>query len=179
MSDRLPTQIEPYRLAKAQAVLRGDLALATMSRLADLLASDEGDVAVDLHFGIDPDGIAFIAGHVSGRLMLQCQRCLQAMPFDVDVELMLGAVASEAQVERLPERYEPLVVTSPTVSLSAIVEDEIILSLPIVTVHDDPACQPANAPEDEMAEAAMKAKAPNPFAVLAELKTEVKRSSED
>ena len=179
MSDRLPTQIEPYRLAKAQRVLRGDIALGAMSRLAGSLVSEQGAVTVELRFGVDPDGITYIAGHLSGELMLRCQRCLQAMLYSIDCELNLGLVASEAQVEGLPERYEPLVVTSPTLSLSAIVEDEVILALPIVPMHADPACRPAYMAADDEAGAGTETEAPNPFAVLAQLKTEVKSNSED
>ncbi len=53
------------------------------------------------------------------------------------MEFYLGLVKSESEGDRLPDRYEPLIVETGSVSVAAIVEDELILALPIIARHPE------------------------------------------
>jgi len=50
-----------------------------------------------------------------------------------------------------------------------IVEDELLLALPIVAMHAEPACQPDDRPGEAMQDDTQ-GERPNPFAALARLK---------
>lgn len=169
MSDeRLPLHIDPLRLARAGAQLRGHMPMADMERFAPLLAQAPGEAEVELDFGIDVERRAFMRLQLRAEVALVCQRCLGPVRHLIEVERLLGVVTSEAQAEKLPDIYEPLYVTEEPLFLREVIEDELILSLPIVPRHAEDECAPAvtGAGTDNKAGAVRE----NPFAVLAGLK---------
>ncbi len=135
MSGRLPQIVHPGRLAESGATLRGAIALNMMPRLAGCLHDTEGAVNVELEFGIDAQKIRYVQGRLTGTLHLVCQRCLQSLAYPVDLEFALGLVSSETAAENLPGRYEPLVVEESRLAPGSLVEDELLLALPIVPMH--------------------------------------------
>lgn len=171
MSERLPERVDPLRLARQGAILEGVLPLPPMHRLAEYLSSSSGDAKVELAFGLGEGAIGFLRGRAQAQLAVTCQRCLEPMPLEVDTRFAFGLVASEAAAERLGEGYEPLLVGDEPLRLSDLVEDELILALPIVALHDKQDCPAAErleaaAPESEVQQDADS----NPFAVLEQLK---------
>ncbi|WP_455366138.1 YceD family protein [Kaarinaea lacus] len=176
MSQRLPEFIEPYRLAETQRILTGELPLARMSRLVPLLLSDAGQVHVNLVFGVDEIGQANVTGDVKTTVIMQCQRCMESMEVEVNTEVSLAFVKTEKQAQDLPSYYEPLVVEEET-SLSDLVEDEIILALPVVPLHEPEQCtvqeqftsKTQSAADDSQSSNA--AQRQNPFAILEKLRT--------
>jgi len=171
MSDeRLPLHIDPLRLARAGAQLRGRMPMAEMERFALLLAEVPGEAEVAVDFGIDAERRAFMHLRLQAEVMLVCQRCLGPVRHAIEVERLLGVVANESQAEKLPDIYEPLYVTEEPLFLREVIEDELILSLPIVPRHAEGECAPAvtAAGTDNEAGAACA----NPFAVLAGLKNQ-------
>lgn len=170
MSPRLPERIDPLRLAESGRVLEGQLAIAGMGRLRPVLHSADGSVAVRLVFGVDDSGVPSLRGWGSVRLELICQRCMQPMSLPVTLEFVLGLVTSSGQAECLPGHYEPLIVESRSVLLADIIEDELILALPIVVMHPLEECPAANLADTAEAPETTAAPEANPFAVLAQLK---------
>jgi uncharacterized protein len=101
------------------------------------------------------------------RVPLQCQRCLRAVAIDVAVDRSLRFVAGEEAAAALDADSENDVLALPRVlDLRELVEDEMLLALPLVPMHE--ACpEPLVAPAaDELAEEPPV----NPFAVLAALR---------
>ena len=87
---------------------------------------------------------------------MTCQRCLQAMPIELSGAHQLAVVGDDEQARQLPARLEPLLVDGEMCDLWTVVEDELILSLPIVSYHDTEDCKQLLAvysqPEPEEAE---------------------------
>jgi uncharacterized protein len=167
MLSRLPQRIEPLALAEAGREFSGDLEVAGLARLAPLLASDQGQLAVSLVLDRDEAGIRFLAGQVRGQLHLLCQRCLGPMEFALDSDFRLGLVRGEEEAQALPSGYEPLVVGAEAMPLAEIVEDEVLLALPIVALHREPHPCAAEHYQEALPEDAQRE---NPFAVLAQFK---------
>ncbi len=173
MSERLPEHFEATVLARRGARFSGRLALARMPRLVESLQSPDGEVAVELAFDLDPDGQVVLRGHIEARLQLECQRCLEPMPYELERDFTLGVVSDEASADRLPAAYDPLVDNGQPVSTLDVVEDELILSLPLVPMHAAGQCTAAVPPgtntKGQDKQPAKPARE-NPFAVLADLK---------
>ena len=175
MSQRLPEFIEPYRLADNQRILKGQLSISNMKRLASLLADNAGNVDIELAFSVDETGQANAKGRVHTQVRMQCQRCMKTMEVPVDSKVSLAFVATEEQVKKLPSHYEPFIVEEET-SLSGLVEDEIILALPAVPLHEPEQClvqeQYSGYVKDTTAkrDAEGNTDRPNPFAVLEKLR---------
>jgi len=170
MKDRLPEHIEPLRLARSQRLLHGRLPLSRMSRLVSSLEDDTGEIDVDLKFDVDVTGIAWMEGHLTGILPLCCQRCMQQLLMPIDVTFKLAMIESESEIERLGEQYEPLLLEDDSLlSVVELVEDELLLALPIVPKHDTVKCNAGEEIVEQVVEVKPEQKK-NPFAVLADLK---------
>lgn len=175
--------IEPLALAARGRVLEGRLPLSSLPRLMPLLAFTEAEdedaanryvAEYVLEFGVDEGGVPRITGTVNAILPLKCQRCMEAMELPIATHTQLGIVSSRAAAQQLPERYDPLVLTDDEITVANIVEDELILALPLVAMHDSKECPQGNAfltQNEKGQEDASISQRENPFAVLAKLKT--------
>jgi uncharacterized protein len=171
MHQKLPKDIDPFRLAQNGLKLEGTLPVSTMKRLAGSLADTEGEVAVTMNFDVDETALPFMYGKFSAQLSLICERCMKPMSVDVNVECHLAILKSERKIEELAELYEPWIVENKDpVLLASVVEDELILGLPLVPRHEH-ACLPKEAwyRGDDIDESE-KEKKVSPFEVLASLK---------
>ena len=102
---------------------------------------------------------------VKGTLQLICQRCLTAAPWQLHAETVLTQFATEEQIDDAEAHDEDLegILIDPELDIEALVEDEILLALPVALTHD--VC----GGDDALAKLA--SDKPNPFAALAQLKT--------
>ncbi|PJK07622.1 hypothetical protein CO610_08185 [Lysobacteraceae bacterium NML95-0200] len=160
------TAVDVWRMVSARRVFEGELPLAAMPRLCEALLDAEGIARYRMEFGRDALGVAYVALQVEAELPLQCQRSLQRFLLPITLRENLGLIREEADEAALPPGYEPLLLPADARIVPAeLVEDELILALPVVAVapgseavaHD----WPVSAPE---------AAASHPFAALAALK---------
>ena len=171
MKDRLPEHIEPLRLARSQRLLKGRLPLSRMPRLVNSIEDDAGEIDVALKFDVDDSGIAWLEGQLEGTLPLCCQRCMQPLLMPIDTIFKLAMIESESEIEQLGEQYEPLLLEDDSlVSVVELVEDELLLELPIVPKHDTVECNAGEEIVEQVSEVKSDSKK-NPFDVLADLKS--------
>jgi len=175
MSERLPEHIEPLRLARSLRLLQGQLPLARFTRLVDATESDKGFVNAELEFSQDSQGQAIVRGRIRCQLRLICQRCMQTMDWPIDTSFTLAFIESESEIELLGEAYEPLILEDSMLSLVEMLEDELLLVLPIVPSHELDECEATeilaeNTEDLAEAEEEVPSEKENPFAVLAGLK---------
>jgi len=133
--ENLPLTIDPFRFADNAICLQGSFFLENMKRLVPSLGQKEGRVQVMLQFGVDEQGTRFLSGELSTELPLICQRCLGSFAFPVQERFLAGIVHTDEEAEKLSKRYDPLIVKDGILQLREVVEDELIIGLPIVPVH--------------------------------------------
>lgn len=169
MLTELPEQIDPLKLAKKGETLTGCYDIAHLLRVHDRLSVRQGQVAFTWHFRLNTAYRAVIQGQLHSTLSMICQRCLQPMHYTVHSETALMVLRPGESEELLPVGFEPLILEQMPVSLLSLVEDELILALPIIAKHET--C-PANEYHlaDDTEPVAETEPRPNPFAVLATLK---------
>jgi len=98
-----------------------------------------------------------------------CQRCLEPVDVAVQLEREFRFVESEAVAETQDDDCEEdLLVTSREFDLAALIEDEVLLAMPLVPRHDTCPVNVKMVAADPDFDAL--AEKPNPFAVLAQLK---------
>ena len=173
MSATLPPVVDAWRMVTARRCFEGELDLAKLARLRGSLVDTEGECRFGLEFGRDDFDRAFVDVSVRARLPMQCQRTLARYLHTVDVRQRLGLITSEAQEAGLPEGVEPLLVTdSGELRPVELIEDELILALPVVPIDPD-STEPDLGwnGEEEVAED----EKPHPFAALAGLKEKLKQ----
>ncbi len=168
MSASVPEVLDAWRMVAAGRSLEGEVALAALERLRPSLADGSGHARFALLFGREPLlGFASLDLHVEAAPVLTCQRSLQAFALPVVIEQRYGLVRREEDAAGLPADVEPLLLDEDgALRPRDLVEDELILALPLIPVapgstvvaHDWP-------PQDGPA-----APVPNPFAALLALK---------
>lgn len=177
MQAQLPTKLPEtanfVRQVELNRTFEGVYPISKFARLGELLLSDEGYVTVKLEFTRSV-GIASLRGKVSAKLLVECQRCLQPVETEVSGSFKFALVHSEDEFELLPEEFEPYMLEGEEQSIIDLVEDELLLSLPMVTIHEE-ACSDFMSKQNEEVRAAIKAEkeAENPFAVLKALKEDL------
>ena len=128
----------------------GFLAISDMPRLAKEVSSmNPGDGfawQMETHFEDSPgsEPLQILDLVLNGRLHLVCQRCLQDCAIDLDEKRRFILVASEAEADNYPledEEQEPL-VASQHFNLLETMEDEVLLSLPLIPKHPEGFCEP-------------------------------------
>ena len=85
---------------------------------------------------IDESALAVAEGHVSAMLTLTCQRCLEEMTWPVDTDSRLAFVANATSAEVAGSR-EPVIAVDGQVSLATLIEEELLLALPLAPMHRD------------------------------------------
>ena len=137
----LPGTIDPIQLSERGARLTGSLPLKSMPRLAQGSLEGSGDVMVDLAFERQEGEKVFIMhGVLRVRLQVTCQRCLETMDLDLEAAPWLILLKSGERPEQ-QEGDADILVTDKPLSLSALVEDELLLVLPMVPMHAPDRCQ--------------------------------------
>lgn len=171
-ADALPRYIDVRKLTQQQGQVKGVTALSNLPRLAEF-ASDktEQPVEVLLDFFRDEEGRQCIRGQVSAQLVVTCQRCLKPMVQVVASNIDLVIVRSDDENRSLSSEQDGWQVSDDQIELATLLEDEILLAMPIVALHDD--CQPQvvrDAPIVDVASSSANERKVTPFSVLAELK---------
>lgn len=142
MSDmQLPTRLDLGRLRNGRQNLEGQFSLTAFSRLSEMLEHKEGQVAVDITVGVDEEGYQFIDGHIDTAVDLQCQRCLQPYQHQLRADFKVSPVLNDNQAKLLPKNYEPVMIENNSLDIEQLVEDEIILNLPLVPKHQTEQCK--------------------------------------
>ena len=128
--------------------------------------------AVEGELRTDPLGAsqAWLHLTVAATLPLTCQRCLGSADIEVSVDRWFRFVATEAVAEALDDdAEEDLLVTSRQFNLAELIEDELLLGLPLVPRHDECPAGLTMSVADPGFDAGLSDK-PHPFAALARLR---------
>ena len=167
----LPKQADLRKLTARGATFRSQMGLSRFPRLASAVHEGQGRIEVDLQCGVNEQSVPYIAGAVSCEASVLCQRCLEPVAIRFASDVNLGVVWGEDQARQLPDGMDPLVVgEDELVDLNEIVEDELLLGLPIVSYHDVAECS-GHQQYESADEAAKEVVKENPFKVLEQLKS--------
>ena len=137
--------IDSLKFVREGKTLRGSLPVAGFERLRDNLwstASDAGTVDYKVSGGADVRERPVLQLKVSGRLSLQCQRCLDRLEHELAVDTTLRLVPETSlDVEQSDEPDEPdCIAASAELDVAALIEDEILLALPAYPRHEEGSC---------------------------------------
>lgn len=165
----LPHFVDPGKMAEQNAQLVLDAPLAAFKRLREVTLSDDGDVSVKVRFHRDVRGVPHLRGELTATVVQTCQRCMGDVDVPLQADVNVFLLSDEAHADRLGDDDDYVVFGDDRLDLLELLEDELIMALPLVACHED--CQPQAAltvlpePDDEPMP-----KKENPFRVLAGLK---------
>lgn len=169
-----PQHLDVKAFARAQARLEGGLPLAQLTRLAQDALGAADPVQWRLEGRTQPvqGGTNEVWLHLSAHaaLPLRCQRCLTPATEVIDVERDFRFVNDEATAtEEDDASQEDVLVLSRDFDALELIEDELIMALPLVPMHE--VCPSEHALTANLADDEVPEEKPNPFAALASLRT--------
>ena len=162
-----PQSIDPLHLAKNKEHIEGFLSLDSLGRLEGVLLDNEGQVQYSLSFDFDAAGICLIESKIGAKLSVKCQRCLDPMGIEIKKSSILGVYRNFDEFKKLKNDYEPFQLDEELIVVKTLVEEEVVLAIPLAPMHADKNCVKGMA-----AKALKKTKKRNPFSILKKLKND-------
>lgn len=166
---KLPHAIDPVRAAQKRLSFVGIVAAEQLPRLRDV-APLLGPAQVEFDCLIDAQKLPVIKGRISVRVQHECQRCGSPLEQALDIPFSYCAVAAGDDETVIPECYDPVELDdNGELDLHQLLEDELLLALPLVPRHDVADCtlDPKAMTFGEIPEEATRR---NPFEALSQLK---------
>jgi uncharacterized protein len=164
-------RFDAFKLAADGETLSGELDARAMERAADRLAAGGGEAKLLWRIAGDHDALhrPALAVTIEGTLPLVCQRCLQAFAAPIAQQTRLLLAHDESELKRLDAEESEAVLAATLLDARALVEDEVLLSLPFAPHHPDGQCPPGRGWAYAAADAEKDGDR-SPFAPLAGLK---------
>jgi uncharacterized protein len=144
---------------------QGNFRVRDLPRLSEFLYSDEGIVEIEFEIVRGDFEATLLTGRMKTCLSIECQRCLKAMEKPMSMEFSLLVDATDELVGE--SSLDTIYSEDGYIDIFEVVEDEIMLGLPLVNMHDDQACNEYWPVEQQHSEQVTE----NPFSVLEKLKT--------
>ena len=162
-----PLDIE--RVSRGEAAFEFHIALEDLARVAARADQVGGNVSGIVRFGRHHDtATAHVVMH--GTAIMRCQKCMQPVSLPVSSSVRMALLQDAGGAGAVPEPFEPVLAAGGWISVGELVEEELLLSLPIVPLHgaQTPCGLAANAGADEQ-ETPAEAVTQRPFAALGKL----------
>jgi len=131
--------------------LRGEVPVFELQRVCDLLSSGEGVVHYELSGRINEAGKPVLKVKLDGRFRMVCQRCLEEMDYPLALATELELVADESSLTPIEEEGESadMVVADKEMDVVSLVEEELLLGIPMSPKHPEGQCGTAAAAPEE------------------------------
>lgn len=156
------TVLDCLEFARSGGVLERSVGLAELPRLADVLVTSEGFLSVRLEGWRDDAGKSWLQVDIAGEPVLCCQRCLGGVKFPLAISsrLQLIAPGEDWPDDDLVDDSADAITAEKALAVLSLVEDEVLLALPIAPRHEQCEAPSANATGHGA----------SPFAALADFK---------
>jgi uncharacterized protein len=134
------TAAEIEALAARQARFRSEFTVKEMHRLAAHLGCEHGSATAEFVFSSRAPGYVSLEIAIESRVGATCQRCLEPFELEISERVEFGVVVDEGSIGALPEGIEPLVLDGDRLMPLQLVEDELIMAVPMVPKHPSQRC---------------------------------------
>lgn len=169
----VPDHVEYRRFATQGRKIEGIIPLASLPRVVsavcDLPAKD-AVARLQLELAEDSQRRVHATGRISARVVLQCQRCTQLFEETIETAIAAVIVSDDESAADVPRADEPIMADGDRLDVRGLVEEELLLALPMVARCDNPQCRARYETDATVAETRSPQRKDNPFAVLKQLK---------
>ena len=136
-----PNYINTRKAFDQEMSFQGRVDESRLSRLAELITSPgKLEVEASLQVFRDDNNFRRITGAVKGLMNVCCQRCLDSLELKIYDDINLVIIESENELTNLDPGLEPWIIEGTHLDLSEIIEEQLLLSMPIVSFHAEGKC---------------------------------------
>jgi uncharacterized protein len=164
--------IDPKTHADRRIIEADKVALTTLERLRSIAESDQGELEYSLEFGRSADREIVIGMDIKYQMQLRCQRCLETFDYAGGTKVTVAVATNDLDASKLEENYDTVIIVDESgINITELVEDEALLSMPLVSAHaSEEECVPQMLESMEDSVVIEEPVRVNPFAALASLK---------
>lgn len=166
MQGKLKQHYQSRKEALRNSCFEGFIDVKDLTRLCELLAFQQGKVIAQFEFSKRDCKTDMLSGKINASLSIECQRCLQPMQNDWQLDFHLLIDASDYVVTE--SDLDTLYSQAGNIDIFEVIEDEIMLAIPLVAMHEDNTCNVYWPVVQHTHRPSMKE---NPFSILQSLKT--------
>lgn len=123
--------------ARAGSTIARRFSAADLPRLSEAGGREGSSIEANFQFA-HFEGRPAVSGELHGAAVLTCQRCLQAVSVAIDDSFQVLIVEEERGDE--PGGYEPVVANALRFDLRWLAEEQVLLALPLVPLHENEDC---------------------------------------
>ena len=130
--------IDSLVFAREGASLQGELPIASLTRVLDMLADTAGNLGYRVQGQMGPRNRPQLVLQVNGKLSVCCQRCLEGIDYSVNINSLLELVKDEEELtqEEIEDDSKDFLPLQSELDVVELIEDEVILDLPSAPRHD-------------------------------------------
>ena len=125
-----------YKFAKKNLSVTDELSIIDLPRINGIAHNKSDKIKVNYSFYVENKTTPCLDGEISLNIYLTCQRCLEELPFSLDLSFSMAFVKNENQAEELSKHLEIYLFEDKELSLIDLISDEILLSIPMVPKHN-------------------------------------------
>ena len=148
--DPFPEHVTARKLCDRNRTINSSIPLGKLLRLSEYLVDTQAQVEVCLSFDRDESGTCCLSGNLTAAVRLQCQRCLEPVTVSLDATLAIKLAQSEPEARKIADqsantldKLDVVICKEGELNLLSVIEDELIMSLPIVAAHASDQCNTA------------------------------------
>lgn len=123
--------------ARAGSTIARRFSAAELTRLREAGGQDDSWIEAEFQFS-EFDGKPAVTGELQGTVVLTCQRCMQ--PVDIELDDTFQVILVEEERSDEPGGYEPVVAKASRLDLAWLAEEQALLALPLVPMHENEDC---------------------------------------
>jgi uncharacterized protein len=132
--------VSPSIFAEKSQCWEGSAMVGDFERLAQEFVNPDAQMQFRICGGQDARGRPQLRCSVKGGVQTVCQRCLQPLELAIESDRLLYLAAGEPEAARLEaalaDEEIDVMVVGQTLDLAGVIEDEVLLSMPLVPMHD-------------------------------------------
>ena len=143
--------VDAVHAARAGTIVERHFGVGDLPRLRAAIVSGDEASGLDAKFTFSLlEGQPAIDGEMNGSVQLICQRCLQPVAVPIDEAFRVVVVKDEDADPEQFGSYEPIAVDATRLDLQWLAEEQALLALPLVPLHEPGECNEAPlAPAEE------------------------------
>lgn len=136
-----PVEVDPRRFCREAKSWEVSSDVSEFPRLAEEFM--QGALSCRVDGQADRQGCMQLKLRIQGDVGLTCQRCLGTLVHRIDIDFVVHLARDETELERLDALPDgDAILAGASLDLAAVVEDEVLLSLPLVPMHAEGECAP-------------------------------------
>ena len=135
MSNDLPLRFDPVLYARRGRQIAGDILVHDLPRIMEIAPNSESNFHVTMTFSMSSLQFPMVKGTIEGEIVQLCQRCMSDATVAIHSEFQLILVSPDLVEDASEEGHEIFEYSGQSITMATLIEDEVILSMPIVAKH--------------------------------------------